>query len=261
MGIQSLQEMEMDQNLIGFEEENESEDEDKDNEEVREEKQKLINIIMQMDNQEVSVRMENAESHSLNMEEINDRLGLKFDCPNKESPGYGKVGRGRGRKPLKELRAQDGDAVNQKKITDMLYGKRDTWREIEEFIAGNDEDTFFLGGDLNVIRAASEKRGGVQIESLAQREFNSWIFNCGLIEVNMKNGNYTWSNMRVGSNNIAKRLDRSLFKGDMASFNFTFNSTIIYAAGSDHYPITLHIKEEEKHKRCPFKFERMSLQA
>ncbi|GLJ16755.1 hypothetical protein SUGI_0288350 [Cryptomeria japonica] len=198
---------------------------------------------MQMDNQDVLVRRENAEPPSMNMEETKDWLGLEHDFLNTESPKCGKVGRGRGKKSLKELRAQDGDEVNQTKETKLkeedweslkkrlgvwkatpvyvlgivggltilwdpmkvsTIGKRETWKEIEEFFIGNDEDSIFIRGDFNVIRAASEKTGGVQIESVAQREFNSCIFNCRLIEVNMTNENYTWSNMRIGSNNIVE---------------------------------------------------------
>lgn len=64
----------------------------------------------------------------------------------------------------------------------------------------------------------------------------------------------TWSNRRVGCDNICKRLDRLLVSADLLDLDFYFRQWVECGGDSDHHPVFLHISNGENKPRSPFKF-------
>ena len=64
----------------------------------------------------------------------------------------------------------------------------------------------------------------------------------------------TWSNRRVGGENIYKRLDRLLISADLLDYNFHFRQWVGFGGDSDHYPVFLQTSNDDLRPRNPFKF-------
>lgn len=77
------------------------------------------------------------------------------------------------------------------------------------------------------------------------------------MDIRTVNGIFTWTNRRLGFSNIAEKLERFFFKGNLIDFNFSLESSILSTSGSNHYSMALSIKENKKPYRCSFKFEKM----
>ena len=80
------------------------------------------------------------------------------------------------------------------------------------------------------------------------------IQNWDLMDLKPKLGRYTWSNHRVGGENICKRLDRLLISADLLDSNFHFRQWVGCGGDSDHYPVYLQILNDDLRHRSPFKF-------
>ena len=77
---------------------------------------------------------------------------------------------------------------------------------------------------------------------------------CELNDIKPKKGRYTWSNNRVGSTNIAARLDRFLVHSSLMDENFIITYKILTKLSSDHHPISLNFEKEEDLGPIPFRF-------
>jgi len=67
-----------------------------------------------------------------------------------------------------------------------------------------------VGGDFNMIKDLSERKGGLRRTEIDMEEFREWIVEKGLVDIQTTNGVHTWNNRRGGQNQIASRLDRFL---------------------------------------------------
>jgi len=130
-------------------------------------------------------------------------------------------------------------------------------REIDLICSSQAFDFFILVGDFNVILRSDDSRGGVGRKLQSQLDFKDFVDRNSLFEIPMGNGTFTWTNRRLGFSNIAKKLDKFLFKGDLSKFLYSLECKILPISGSDHYPIHLEIIREGRLARCPFKFENM----
>jgi exonuclease III len=74
---------------------------------------------------------------------------------------------------------------------------------------------WIVGGDFNLIRSLEEKKGGSRCLDQDSSDFNSLIDNLNLIDLEAINGNYTWTNRRTGSHQIACKLDRFLISDSL----------------------------------------------
>lgn len=95
------------------------------------------------------------------------------------------------------------------------------------------------GGDFNMITKLEEKIGGrnkLDKESCNLKNFtqNNW-----LIDMPFNNGFFTWNNKRVGSHQIASRLDRFFLSDNEIHLGGDLSASILPLTGSDHWPITL----------------------
>ena len=93
-----------------------------------------------------------------------------------------------------------------------------------------------IGGDFNVVRFPSEKSGLVSFNS-AMHEFNDFISECGLLDIPLEGGMFTWSNNRDVP--AMSRIDRFLLSTAWADHFGLVNQLRLPRLLSDHFPIRL----------------------
>ena len=76
----------------------------------------------------------------------------------------------------------------------------------------------------------------------------------GLVDITPLVSIPTWSNRKVGSESICKRLDILLLSADFLDRNFFLKQWIGCGGDSDHQPIYLPISSSTSKAHCPFKF-------
>jgi exonuclease III len=90
---------------------------------------------------------------------------------------------------------------------------------------------WILGGYFNMICNLDEKRGGIRRLEVESGHFQALIDKLGLIDLETKNGLYTWSNRRSGSQQVACRLDRFLISDSLLMDGTTLEANILDAPG------------------------------
>lgn len=87
------------------------------------------------------------------------------------------------------------------------------WQEIGAWMQMQNGTQVILGGDFNATLDNSEKQGGSQTLSRVQLDFQAFVEEWGLREMQTKNGKYTFTNWRKGFTHIAEKLDRFFLGG------------------------------------------------
>ena len=107
-----------------------------------------------------------------------------------------------------------------------------------------------LGGDFNTVRCVEEKMGAVYNKS-AMAQFSNFIEECGLLDLPMSGGKFTWSNNRLETTYC--RLDRFLISpGFLCEFP-KVTQKVLPRSLSDHNAILL-ADEGVNWGPKPFKF-------
>ncbi|GKA40565.1 putative RNA-directed DNA polymerase, eukaryota, reverse transcriptase zinc-binding domain protein [Tanacetum coccineum] len=122
--------------------------------------------------------------------------------------------------------------------------KSSLWQRLHEFISNN-QGSYVICGDFNVVRAKSERCGSIFSHSEAQA-FNSFIDNSGLCEIPMGGRLYTWMN-KEGSK--LSKLDRFLLTHDVTTVCPDLKAVVLDRRWSDHNPILLHVDKEDFDKK------------
>ena len=117
--------------------------------------------------------------------------------------------------------------------------KRFLWQSLSTRLEGLGREVAILGGDFNAILNPGDKKGGKGWISESQKDFSNFVNQNGLIDVQFKKGECTWTNRREGFVNIAKKLDRFLVAGNWAETDWSCSAEILPFQGSDHFPICL----------------------
>lgn len=110
---------------------------------------------------------------------------------------------------------------------------------------------------MNLIRNTEEKYGGKYIADPSREALEDIIQNHNLIEFPPTNGKYTWSNQRIGAQNIKERLDRILLQQEIVANFSLIKSKIIHITASDHKPIVLSMIKGENLGPLPFKYNKI----
>ncbi|KAG2674330.1 hypothetical protein I3760_13G128500 [Carya illinoinensis] len=160
-----------------------------------------------------------------------------------------------GTQPISVLVA---DGVMQCKIS-FVYAKclYEQWRVLWEELAreSNSNDPWLVTGDFNIIANDGERCGGRPRLVVAMEEFNSWIHNCGLMELKFLGKSFSWCNGHAGNTRSWARLDCSLV--DQKFFDAFLDSVLRYLprTSSDHAPmVILLVKNVEVYGPSPFHF-------
>jgi len=97
-----------------------------------------------------------------------------------------------------------GPKLNQEKdnLLDILSYINTLW--------GKELKRWLLGGYFNNILTLEEKSGGLKCLDQDNNMFLHLIDNLNLIDIDTKNGSFTWSNKWAGIQNITSRMDHFL---------------------------------------------------
>ncbi|CAN1152509.1 hypothetical protein LINPERHAP2_LOCUS18787, partial [Linum perenne] len=110
-------------------------------------------------------------------------------------------------------------------------------------------------GNFNALVNDNETFVGAPIRAENSEPFKDFIFNNELIDLGFTGQRYTWTNLKLGEENIKERLDRGLC---MVEWRNRFEKAIVYhkpMIGSDHTPLRLEHRGERRLTQTPFRFD------
>lgn len=128
------------------------------------------------------------------------------------------------------------------------------WSTLQEDMEKEENLNYIIGGDLNLILHAKEKRGGNFTTDPSQEKLENIMVEHYLVDIVPKNRCFTWSNKILGPGNIMERLDHFIVVVLLISLHSTATSTIIDCIASDHQPITLDLGSHPNLGPLPFRF-------
>ncbi|KAI9125131.1 hypothetical protein K1719_003747 [Acacia pycnantha] len=130
------------------------------------------------------------------------------------------------------------------------------WEVLKE-IASEVDEPWVLVGDFNEIRSPREQRGGGRVNEVRCKNFNDWIEDCQLIDMDASGPFFTWKGPKwEGLERIFKRLDRFLCNVRWIEKFVEAEIRVIPKIGSDHHPILLCSEKENKgHRKSSFRFQ------
>jgi len=105
-----------------------------------------------------------------------------------------------------------------------------------------------------MITILEEKRGGWIKLDCERTQFKNYIHNNRLIDMEFKNGVYTWNNKCADAHQIASRLDKFLISDNSIHLGKDLLASILPLSSSDHWPIRLHWQRLGDNVRKPFLF-------
>ncbi|KAK8561879.1 hypothetical protein V6N12_048935 [Hibiscus sabdariffa] len=104
-------------------------------------------------------------------------------------------------------------------------------------------------GDSNIVCSQDEKIGGNAYDVNQAAPFQNMMDKCGLLEMPITSGAYTWSNMRTNDDAILEKIDRILFNVEWSLLLTKASSFDEPAIGSDHNPIVLQLERSPRRNR------------
>eukprot|EP00253_Pinus_taeda_P003921 PITA_03921 len=98
------------------------------------------------------------------------------------------------------------------------------------------EIPWIMGGDFNMIKSLSEKKGGTRTlkDALAFQSFRDTM---KLVDIVSSNGLFTWNNRRGGGSLVSSKLDKFIILEDLILNDKGMEARILLFGGSDHWPI------------------------
>ncbi|KAK8498763.1 hypothetical protein V6N12_064052 [Hibiscus sabdariffa] len=132
--------------------------------------------------------------------------------------------------------------------------KQQFWANLQNFRHCSNVKWCIIG-DINIVANQNDKDGGAPINKSHAQWFLDFMDVSGLIELPIKGGMFTWSNLRCDNDAIAEKLDKILISSDW-SLAFPKAIGVLEAAvASDHDPIILILDGMRKKRKKMFKFE------
>ncbi|XP_021999460.1 uncharacterized protein LOC110896386 [Helianthus annuus] len=128
-----------------------------------------------------------------------------------------------------------------------IPAKKDLWEELTVII-NNTDGFWIIGGDFNAVRYHEERRNCVFKPSCANN-FNSFVFEAGLFEFDMRGMQFTW---RFENGNKLSKLDRFLVNSEFLNGWPEARVQALPCLWSDHCPIIL-ISKSVNFGSCPFR--------
>ena len=130
------------------------------------------------------------------------------------------------------------------------------WEELNSDRMGG--EPCFFAGDFNVIRSDIERCGGRPRNRVAIDEFNRWIHQGGLLEMNSQGGKFTWCNGQQGLSRAWAKLDRVLLDANFLSLFPTAHCLYLPRTTSDHCPMVIEfLSDPFSYGPPPFRFQQM----
>eukprot|EP00253_Pinus_taeda_P030070 PITA_30070 len=112
---------------------------------------------------------------------------------------------------------------------------------------------WILGGDFNMIKSLSKKKGGTRIKSKDSLAFQTFTDNMKLVDIVTSNGLFTWNNKRGGESQVASNLDRFMISKDLILIDKEMTARVLPFRGLD--PVQLEVQGIGTPRNKPFRFE------
>ena len=93
---------------------------------------------------------------------------------------------------------------------------------------------WILGGDFNINKSLTEKKGGTRVLGKDSVAFQTFIDEMKLVDIEMYNGIFTWKNKRGGKAQVASKLDRFIISEDLMLNNKEMVAGVVPFGGSNH---------------------------
>ncbi|XP_035539652.1 uncharacterized protein LOC109020983 [Juglans regia] len=133
------------------------------------------------------------------------------------------------------------------------------WEELNSDRMGVEPCLF--AGDFNVIWSDIERCGGRLRNRVAIDEFNRWIHQGGLLEMNSQGGKFTWCNGQQGLSRAWAKLDRVLLDANFLSLFSTAHCLYLPRTTSDHCPMVIEfLSDPFSYGPPPFRFQQMCVE-
>jgi hypothetical protein len=141
-----------------------------------------------------------------------------------------------------------------------IYAPRTSQRkEIFWFVLSSLGNSFggawLLMGDFNSILSAAEKSGGHKFRSSSHGNFVDFVHSNALVDLGFVGNKFTWSNCRIGRENIRERLNRGLANRNWVHLFPNALVNHLPAFQSDHCPILISTTGSYRNLLKPFHFE------
>jgi hypothetical protein len=117
------------------------------------------------------------------------------------------------------------------------------------------EASWLCIGDFNSILVQAEKQGGRPVSGSSHCPFKRFIDHFGMIDLGFAGNPFTWSNNRLGLENIKERLDKGLASPSWIHLHPEFSLIHLPAHNLDHNPISLNTNSTSCFLARPFRFE------
>ncbi|XP_059440565.1 uncharacterized protein LOC132173020 [Corylus avellana] len=133
--------------------------------------------------------------------------------------------------------------------------RRDVFWSVLSKLGNSFGGAWLLLGDFNSILSSSEKSGGRDFGSSSHGNFVDFVHSNALVDLGFVGNRFTWSNCRVGRENIRERLDRGLANQNWVH---SFPNSLVNhfpATQSDHCPILISTDGSYRNLPKPFCFE------
>jgi len=122
-----------------------------------------------------------------------------------------------------------------------LYGELKLLDSLQELRERHASIPWILGGDFNMIKYLSKKKGGTRTLNKDSCAFQSFIDNMRLVDIVMSNGTFTWNNKRGGESQVASKLDRFIISKDLMLKDKDIVARVLPFGDFDHWPVQLEI--------------------
>uniref|UniRef100_A0A2N9G9R7 Reverse transcriptase domain-containing protein n=1 Tax=Fagus sylvatica TaxID=28930 RepID=A0A2N9G9R7_FAGSY len=110
-------------------------------------------------------------------------------------------------------------------------------------------------GDFNCIVSQAEKKGGRSFVESSKGELRNFLDNCNLIDLGFKGNSFTWTNKRMGRDNIKERLDRAVANVEWKRLFPKATIKHLPMLSSNHAPLVINSHEDIPNGPKPFRFE------
>ncbi|XP_024626586.1 uncharacterized protein [Medicago truncatula] len=131
--------------------------------------------------------------------------------------------------------------------------RRHLWADLTRLIGMYHRPWLFVG-DFNAVLGGHEKRGRRPPPSLSCSDFLQWS-NANLLSHLPSFGSFfTWSNGRLGLENVALRLDRAICNVDWLNAWQRTSCSSLVRHHSDHHPLLISVDGHGVRNAAPFKF-------
>ncbi|KAK4252766.1 hypothetical protein QN277_014312 [Acacia crassicarpa] len=153
----------------------------------------------------------------------------------------------------------DSDCLNAPRMISFIYGppkegeRRIVWDSLRRLASGI-TDSWLVVGDFNDLLSQSEKEGGNPRAMRKIINFQGFLSDCNLMDLEFKGSQFTWCNKRDGAI-VRERLDRAL--GNV-EFRDTFHHAVVFhvdPVGSDHHALVVDCCHHEEKAPKVFRFE------